>query len=206
MGFFLTVEGCEGAGKTTVIDFICQWLQARGLAFEQTREPGGTALAEQIRALLLAEPMAVTTELLLVFAARAQHLHERIQPALAQGKVVLSDRFTDATYAYQGGGRGIDATRIAVLEQLVQGTCRPDLTLLLDIEPALGLARARGRGEAMDRIEQEDISFFQRVRSAYLDRARQFPEQYRVIDASQPLAAVQARIEAVLAERLGALP
>ncbi|WP_263079963.1 dTMP kinase [Endozoicomonas sp. Mp262] len=205
MGFFLTVEGCEGAGKTTAMESIRQWLIAKGIAFEQTREPGGTLLAEQIRELLLAkhqESVADTTELLLMFAARSQNFHEKIKPALAQDKVVLSDRFTDATYAYQGGGRGVDCSRIEILEQLVQGDCRPDLTLLMDLEPELGLARARGRGGELDRIEQEDIDFFKRVRAAYLARAEQFPERYRVVDASQSIESVRVRIETILAEYL----
>ena len=139
-----------------------------------------------------------------MFAARSQNLHQNIEPAMAEGKVVVCDRFTDATYAYQGGGRGIDRERIATLETLVQGERRPDLTLLLDIDPETGLARARGRGEALDRIEQEDIAFFNRVRGEYLDRAARYPEQYAVIDASQSIEQVKVQIESILAQRLGA--
>lgn len=204
MGFFLTIEGCEGAGKTTAKAVVLQWLQRAGYDVIETREPGGTPLAEQLRALVLAkhdEPVSETTELLMVFAARCQNLTSRIEPALAQGKVVVCDRFTDATYAYQGGGRGIDEQRIATLERLVQGDRRPDMTLLLDVEPELGLARARARGAALDRIEEEAVEFFHRVRQVYLERAARFPAQYVVIDGRQPLALVEAQILSALQTR-----
>ncbi|WP_067521038.1 dTMP kinase [Endozoicomonas ascidiicola] len=201
MGFFLTIEGCEGAGKTTAKGVVLEWLAKAGHDFIETREPGGTPLAEQLRSLVLAEHderVSDTTELLMVFAARCQNLNENIEPALASGKVVVCDRFTDATYAYQGGGRGIDPSRIAILEQLVQGDRRPDMTLLLDIEPELGLARARGRAEqqggSLDRIEQEAIDFFYRVRQVYLDRAKQFPGQYVVINGGESIAEVREQI------------
>lgn len=210
MGFFLTIEGCEGAGKTTAKGVVLQWLNAAGLEFIETREPGGTPLAEQLRSLVLSEheeQVSDTSELLMVFAARCQNLSQRIEPALAEGKVVVCDRFTDATYAYQGGGRGIDEQRIAVLERLVQGDRRPDMTLLLDIEPELGLARASGRaqaqGESLDRIEQEAIEFFHRVRNVYLQRAERFPDQYVVIDGSQSIVQVEKQIMKVLQARLG---
>ena len=210
MGFFLTIEGVEGAGKTTAKEVVLRWLQACGREYIETREPGGTPLAEQLRALVLAEhqeQMSDTTELLLMFAARSQNLCERIEPSLAAGKVVVCDRFTDATYAYQSGGRGIDERRIAVLEQLVQGDRRPDMTLLLDVAPEVGLARARGRASAqggeLDRIEQEAIEFFHRVRSVYLQRAARFADQYVVIDAGQPVADVGQQIVAALQARLG---
>ncbi|MDP0587872.1 MAG: dTMP kinase [Candidatus Endonucleobacter bathymodioli] len=205
MGFFLTIEGIEGAGKTTAVGFIRGWFEANGIAYEQTREPGGTLLAEEIRELLLAkrqESVVDTTELLLLFAARSQNFHEKIKPAMAAGKVLLCDRFTDATYAYQGGGRGIDSSKIEVLENLVQGDCRPDLTLLLDIDPTIGLGRARSRGDELDRIEQEEIVFFERVRSTYLERAKQYPERYIVIDASASVDNVLGQIEEVLKRRL----
>lgn len=195
-GRFITVEGIEGVGKTTNINWICECLAKQHINYLQSREPGGTALAEEIRQLLLTpheEPMADMTELLLVFAARAQHLAERVKPALARGEWVVCDRFTDATYAYQGGGRGLDTGVIATLETLVQGALRPDLTLILDIEPAVGLERARLRG-APDRFEQEALSFFSRVRQTYLTRASTDPERYLIIDAGQPLAAVQEQI------------
>lgn len=204
-GLFITVEGGEGVGKTTNLAFIADQLRCNGVAFVQTREPGGTPLAEQIRTLLLdtrSEPVAPMAELLLVFAARAQHLQQVVQPALEAGKWVLCDRFTDATYAYQGGGRQLNQGAIGELEQLVQGSFRPDLTLLLDLPVAAGLERAGARGE-LDRFEQEQLAFFERVRAVYLDRARRFPRQFRVIDASGPLSQVQANIEHVLARVLG---
>ncbi|MDD7806097.1 MAG: dTMP kinase [Endozoicomonas sp. (ex Botrylloides leachii)] len=206
MGFFLTVEGCDGAGKTTAVEFIRGWLESKSMPYEQTREPGGTALAEQIRQLLLAnhkEAVADTTELLMMFAARSQNIHENIKPGLALGKVILCDRFTDATYAYQGGGRGVNLSHIAVLEEMVQGALRPDMTLLLDIDPSIGLVRAKYCEAALDRIEQEKINFFERVRAMYLKRAQQFPGQYAVIDASCPVENVQLQIEQVLVQRLG---
>jgi dTMP kinase len=192
-GRLITVEGIEGVGKSTNIKWIQECLKESGIPHMQTREPGGTPLAEQIRELLLtprAEKMADLTELLLVFAARAQHLANTVKPALAAGTWVVCDRFTDATYAYQGAGRGLNNQAIATLEQLTQGSLRPDLTLLLDIDPALGLARAQSRG-APDRFEQEAISFFSRVRNCYLEMARLSPQRYLIIDASQELAAVQ---------------
>lgn len=195
-GCLITVEGIEGVGKTTNIKWICECLAEQSIPFIQSREPGGTALAEEIRQLLLTprdEKMSDLTELLLVFAARAQHLHQLIQPALLRSEWVVCDRFTDATYAYQGGGRGLDMSLIATLENLVQNTLRPDLTLILDIEPALGLARAHQRG-APDRFEQEAISFFTRVRQTYLDRAQASPGRYLIVDAGKPLADVQAQI------------
>jgi len=199
-GKFITVEGIEGVGKTTNIDFIHQQLQAAGRDVVLTREPGGTPLAEAIRGLLL-DPaytgMDSTCELQLMFAARAEHLAKVVWPALEQGQWVLCDRFTDATYAYQGGGRGIDGGVIARLEELVQGDFRPDLTLLLDVPVEIGLARASKRG-ALDRFEQEKVAFFERVRNAYLEMAQRNPDRYRVIDASLPLNDVQNQIAAIL--------
>ncbi len=199
-GKFITVEGIEGVGKTTNIDFIHQQLQAAGRDVVLTREPGGTPLAEAIRGLLL-DPaytgMDSTCELQLMFAARAEHLAKIVWPALEQGQWVLCDRFTDATYAYQGGGRGIDGGVIARLEELVQGDFRPDLTLLLDVPVDIGLARASKRG-ALDRFEQEKVEFFERVRNAYLEMAQHSPDRYRVIDASLPLNDVQNQIAAIL--------
>jgi dTMP kinase len=199
-GKFITVEGIEGVGKSTNMAFIHRQLQAAGWDVLVTREPGGTPLAEAIRTLLL-DPaftgMDMLCELQLMFAARAEHLAKVIRPALAAGRWVLCDRFTDATYAYQGGGRGVDAAVIARLEDLVQGGFRPDLTLLLDVPVELGLSRARQRGE-LDRFEQEEIEFFERVRQAYLDMARRHPGRYRIIDASQSLEAVQQLIRECL--------
>jgi len=203
-GLFITLEGPEGAGKSTNREYLAECLRRQGLDVLMTREPGGTPLAERIRELLLApstEPMASDTELLLVFAARAQHLAQVIRPALARGCVVLCDRFTDATYAYQGGGRGLGSERIAVLEQFVQGDLRPDLTLIFDLPVEVGLARAAARGR-LDRFEQEGQGFFQAVRQAYLQRAAAQPERYRIIDAALPLAQVQQNLDELLPQLL----
>ncbi len=206
-GCFITVEGTEGVGKTTNLDFIQQCLEQQGIDVIRTREPGGTPLAEDIRALLLTprnEPVAELTELLLMFAARAQHLQQVIRPALDAGKWVLCDRFTDATYAYQGGGRGMDIRQIAALEQLVQADLRPNLTLLLDLPVATGLARARARS-APDRFEAEKVNFFEAVRQHYLERATQEPARFAVINAEPDLEQVQAQILEAL-KRLGVNP
>lgn len=205
-GLFITLEGPEGAGKSTNREYLAERLRERGIDVLLTREPGGTPLAERIRELLLDpsdEPMAVDTELLLVFAARAQHLQQVIRPALTKGSVVLCDRFTDATYAYQGGGRGLSIERIAQLEQFVQGELRPDLTLIFDLPVEVGLARAAARGR-LDRFEQEGRGFFEAVRQAYLQRAAQSPQRYRVLDAGQTLVQVQADIDALLPSLLEA--
>lgn len=199
-GIFITLEGGEGGGKSTQLAYVQQRLEAAGKKVCVTREPGGTALSERIRELLLDKSqsnMTDDTELLLMFAARAQHLAERILPALDTGEWVLCDRFTDATYAYQGGGRGIATERITQLEDWVQGALRPDLVLLLDLPVEVGLARAGNRGE-LDRFEREQQDFFERVRAAYLQRAEQYPERYRIVDASQDIEAVQTQIDAVL--------
>jgi dTMP kinase len=195
-GKFITLEGGEGVGKTTNLHYITQILTSHGIDFVVTREPGGTRLAENIRTLLLSEhdeKVTEMTELLLIFAARAQHLANVIHPALAAGKWVVSDRFTDATYAYQGGGRGLNQQTIAQLEQLVQGDLRPDLTLILDLAPEIGLERARKRA-ALDRFEREKLEFFDRVRSAYRQRAILEPHRCALIDASQSLEMVQVAI------------
>nr|WP_243434538.1 dTMP kinase [Pseudomonas sp. 30_B] len=197
---FITLEGPEGAGKSTNREYLAERLRERGIEVQLTREPGGTPLAERIRELLLSpsdEAMAVDTELLLVFAARAQHIAEVIRPALARGAVVLCDRFTDATYAYQGGGRGLPVERIAQLESFVQGDLRPDLTLVFDLPVEIGLSRAAARGR-LDRFEQEGRAFFEAVRSTYLDRARAEPARYRIVDAAQPLAEVQRSLDTLL--------
>ncbi|OOG21023.1 dTMP kinase [Thioalkalivibrio denitrificans] len=199
-GRFITLEGGEGAGKSTQVDGLRRFLEQQGITVITTREPGGTPVAEAIRGLLLSTDhpaMHPDTELLLMFAARAEHLRTLILPALEAGTWVICDRFTDATYAYQGGGRGLDMGRIAVLENWVQGAVRPDLTLLLDMEVRAGLARARGRGEA-DRFEQETVAFFERVRGAYLERARLDLGRYRVIDAAQPVEAVAGALQAAV--------
>ena len=199
-GKFITIEGTEGVGKTTNIDFIQAWLLEQNIEFLATREPGGTPLAEQVRQLLLTpgdEKICDTAELLLMFAGRAQHLDQVILPSLDAGKWVVCDRFTDATYAYQGSGRGMDSTLIEHLEHLVQGVLRPDLTLILDIPVEIGLKRASDRS-APDRFEQEQVEFFERVRQGYLNTAGKDPQRYAVIDASQSLDWVQFDIKAVL--------
>ena len=200
-GRFITLEGGEGAGKSTQLQTVARCLTAAGIPFLTTREPGGTSRAEAIRGLLLSpgerEPMASETELLLMFAARAQHVKQRIEPALAAGTWVLCDRFTDATRAYQGGGRGLDLSQIDALAAWVHGDCWPDLTLLLDLPAAQGLARAEKRS-AKDRIEQEALAFFERVRTHYLAQAAAEPERFRVIDAAPAEAAVTAQVTAAV--------
>ncbi|QLF93020.1 dTMP kinase [Pseudomonas sp. ABC1] len=203
-GLFVTLEGPEGAGKSTNREYLAARLREAGCDVLMTREPGGTPLAERIRELLLTpsdEAMASDTELLLVFAARAQHLATVILPALARGCVVLCDRFTDATYAYQGGGRGLPSERIAQLESFVQGDVRPDLTLVFDLPIEVGLKRAAARGR-LDRFEQEGSAFFEAVRTAYLQRAAAAPQRYRVVDAGQSLEQVQRSLDALLPELL----
>lgn len=195
-GLFITVEGGEGVGKSTNIAFLEKQLVGRGVDLVVTREPGGSSLGERVRQLLLAvdeEAIDAMAELLLVFAARAQHISTLIEPTLAAGKWVLCDRFTDATYAYQCGGRGIDRATVSALEQLVQGEVRPDCTLLLDAPVSTGMARAQGRGE-LDRFEREELAFFERVRATYLELAQTSSGRYRIIDASQPLEAVQQQL------------
>lgn len=202
-GKFITVEGGEGVGKSTNIAFIEQFLRDRGIPVLRTREPGGTPLAEEIRALLLAqraEPVCETAELLLVFAARAQHLQQVIEPALADGHWVVCDRFTDATYAYQGGGRGLSCDTIALLESLVHPQRQPDLTLLLDVDVQTGMARVHLNRDGVDRFESERQEFFEAVRAAYRVRANRFPDRFRWVDAGLPLEAVQQGIATVLQE------
>ncbi len=197
---FITVEGGEGVGKTTNMAYIRDFMRRHNIQHTHTREPGGTPLAEQLRELLLAkrdEPVDEVAELLMVFAARAQHLKGKILPSLAAGRTVLCDRFTDATYAYQGYGRGLSLALIEQLEQTVQRGVHPDLTILLDLPVDVGLQRASDRG-ALDRFECEKIEFFNRVREGYLARAKLNSERFAVIDASRDLASVQADIEQVL--------
>ena len=204
-GRLITLEGGEGAGKSTAMAHLAARIAARGVELVQVREPGGTATGEAIRKVLLAPAHAglcAEAELLLMFASRAQLERETIRPALARGAVVLSDRFTDASFAYQGGGRGIDAGRIAELERWACGI-KPDLSLLLDLPIDQGLARARGRGPA-DRIENESDGFFERVRSAYRRRVAEEPARWRVIDASQPVEQVRAALDAALDGWFGA--
>lgn len=202
---FITIEGIEGVGKSTNIAFIADWLQSRGVTVRLTREPGGTPMAEEIRELLLRkrdERVSEDAELLLMFAARAQHLQQLILPALDQGVWVVSDRFTDATYAYQGGGRGLPMRRIEQLEEFVLSGFAPDLTIILDAPAAIGMGRVAKRGNE-DRFEQEKQEFFERVRAVYLERASRMPQRYLVVDASQDLATVQAELARALETRLG---
>jgi dTMP kinase len=199
-GLFITLEGSEGVGKTSNLEFIKNLLSKQGIEFIVTREPGGTLLGEALRDILLGDQfkgMADDTELMLMFAARAEHIAQVIRPALLRGQWVLCDRFTDATYAYQGGGRQLDMSRIEGLEHWVQGELRPDLTLLLDAPVEVGRERA-GKRSAPDRFEQERDAFFERVRNVYLSRAKAEPGRIKVIDASCDLARVQAQIAEVM--------
>ena len=202
-GRFLTIEGIEGVGKTTQVARLAGLLDERGIAHIVTREPGGTPLAEKMRDLVLnprEEPLPPAAELMLMFAARSVHLANRIEPALKAGSWVVCDRFTDATYAYQGGGRGMNRDHIGILETVVQGTRRPDLTLLLDLPAEVGLARSRRRdaGKAADRFERERAEFFERVRDAYLERARAEPQRVAIIDATASMDEVTRHITDVL--------
>lgn len=204
MTHFITLEGGEGVGKSTAISFIKKYFAEKKVDCVFTREPGGTKTGEKIRDILLSnnnEIIFPETELLLMFAARAQHIAQIIRPALSAGKTVVSDRFTDASFAYQGGGRGIAKDHIQKLADFVQGDLAPDLTLLFDAPVDIGLSRINQRGEK-DRIEQESIDFFKRVQQAYLDRAKQFPTRFVVIDASQSIEYVQKEIKEALEKLL----
>ncbi|QSA97397.1 dTMP kinase [Methylococcus sp. EFPC2] len=202
-GKFITLEGGEGLGKSTNLAFVRDQVEKAGHPAIATREPGGTRLGEAVRALLLgSDAIDPRAELLLLFAARAQHIHEVIEPALAAGHWVVCDRFTDASYAYQGAGRGLERAFIESLERHVQAGLSPDLTLLFDAPVDIGLARVRARGES-DRFERERVDFFERIRAAYLDQARRFPGRVRLVDASQPLASVQDAIARHLNPWLG---
>jgi len=199
-GKFITLEGVEGVGKSTNMEFIESILSGSGIPYIKTREPGGTPLAESIRELLLQkreEDFDSTAELLLIFAARAQHLQQKIIPALNAGTWVLSDRFTDATYAYQGGGRQLSMQTISALEDIVQHGLTPDLTIILDLPVDIGLQRAAKRSDK-DRFESEKVEFFDRVRAVYLNRAKQNPSRYVLVDASRPLPEVQEQIRHVM--------
>jgi dTMP kinase len=201
-GRFITLEGIEGAGKSTVARYILEWLQSRGQPAVLTREPGGTPLAERVRELVLkpdGEAVPADAEMLLMFAARSLHLANLIRPALARGEWVICDRFTDATRAYQGGGRGLERTSIESLAHLVHADLQPDLTVLLDLPVATGMARARARRGETDRFEQEQGAFFERVRVAYLELARADAQRFCVVDAARDLPAVQASVAQALA-------
>lgn len=199
-GRFITIEGIDGAGKSSHIDALTTWFRARGREVLSTREPGGTPLAERLRALFLGEPMDALCEALLVFAARRDHLHRLIVPALQRGCVVICDRFTDATFAYQGAGRGFDLHVLAQLETWVQDGLQPDLTLWLDLAPELAASRRAAARDA-DRFERLDLEFFQRVRDGYAQRAAAHAGRIVRIDATQDVGAVRAQIEAVIEAR-----
>lgn len=200
-GRFITFEGIDGAGKSSQIAAVVALLESCGVQVVQTREPGGTPLGERLRELLLHESMHLETEAMLMFAARREHLAARIQPALADGRWVVSDRFSDATYAYQVGGRGLDADKFRALEHWVHPGFQPDLTLLFDLPPEVAAARVAGTGAAPDRFEREQCDFFERVRDAYLERARMAPERICVIAADRPPMAIRAEIESIVTER-----
>ncbi|MGH8299540.1 MAG: dTMP kinase [Steroidobacteraceae bacterium] len=201
-GAFITLEGIEGAGKSTVARWVCEWLRARAVSATLTREPGGTALAERVRQIVLErgeEQVSAVTETLLMFAARGIHLQNLVRPALARGEWIVCDRFTDATRAYQGGGRGVDPAWIESLASQVHGDLQPDCTLLLDLPVAMGLERARSRqAGTTDRFEAETQAFFERVRAAYLQLARREPQRIHLIDACAPLETVRRQVTAVL--------
>lgn len=204
-GRFITLEGIDGAGKSTHVAWIRDTLAARGHRVVATREPGGTPLGERLRELLLGATMTHDSEALLMFAARREHLEQVVRPSLARGDWVLCDRFTDATYAYQGGGHGVDAERIRQLEDWVQGDCVPDLTLLFDVPPGVSRARLASNardGRVLDKFEREYQSFFERVRAVYLQRAQAEPRRFRIVDAAKPIDEVRAQLAAAL-ESLG---
>ena len=197
-GKFLTLEGVDGAGKSTHLHWLAGRLEAAGETVVVTREPGGTPLGEELRRLLLAQPMHLETEALLMFAARREHLDKLILPALAAGSWVLSDRFSDATFAYQGGGRGLSQGRIEVLETWVQQGLQPDLTLVFDLSVEEAKRRRSAASALPDRFEQEDLDFFARVRKVYLDRAARYPERIRLIDASQTVDDIRKSLEEII--------
>lgn len=199
-GYFITLEGVEGAGKSTAAELLAEYLREKNVDFILTREPGGTEIAEKVRKILLdhhQEPMHPDTEMLLYFAARAQHLNQLIIPALARGQWVICDRFTDATYAYQGGGRGLSQEKIAILEQWVQGDLRPDYTLLFDVAVGVGLERIK-KNRVLDRFEVEHEDFFAKIRNCYLERASKEPNRFRIIDANKAPDEVLAQMMAIL--------
>ena len=201
-GKFITFEGIDGAGKSSHIDSVVDFLRRHGLSVVSTREPGGTPLGEKLRELLLSEAMHLETEALLMFAARREHLAQLIEPALARGDWVVCDRFSDATYAYQGGGRGLDKTKFEQLEQWVHGHLQPDLTFLFDLPPAVAGQRIAAQGRQLDRFEQERADFHSRVRRAYLERAAQSPQRMVVINADQRQEEIREQVEGIVARCL----
>ncbi len=196
---FITFEGIDGAGKSSHVEWLAGWLRAKGIVVHVTREPGGTELGERLRELLLKEPMHLETETLLMFAARREHLARRIEPALARGEWVICDRFSDATYAYQGGGRGLDRNKFLALEHWVHQHLQPDLTLLFDLPLDIARERIVLANRVLDKFEQERVDFHERVRQAYLERAHSNPQRIKVIDANQPLDNVRKALENIIA-------
>ena len=199
---FITLEGVDGAGKTTHIHFIEDYFRTKGLPFYMTREPGGTDLGEKLRLLLLHEEMDALTETMLMFAARCEHIQTIIKPKLAQGITVVSDRFTDATYAYQAGGKGVDACSIDVLKSLVQKDLDPDLTFLFDVPVEISIERLKDT-RTMDKFEREEPSFHQTIRNAYLDLAQSFPQRFHVLNGTHAIETIQGEIKLMLDGRLG---
>jgi dTMP kinase len=199
-GKFITLEGIDGAGKSSHLAWIAERLRRPGREVVVTREPGGTPLGERLREILLRDPADPATETLLMFAARQAHLAQIIRPALTRGAWVVSDRFTDSTFAYQGGGRGVPLDRLRTLEEWVQEGLQPDLTVYFDVPVSTARARLTRASEPPDRFEQEDAAFHERVRAAYLDRARQFPGRFRVVGAARPLAQIQKELEIIISE------
>lgn len=198
-GRFITLEGLDGAGKSTHLTWLVDTLRTRGHRVVQTREPGGTPLGEKLRALLLADQMHLETEALLMFAARREHISQVIEPALSRGDWVVCDRFTDASFAYQGGGRGLARRKLEVLEHWVQEGLQPDLTLLFDLSTDVARGRVTGMGRDLDRFEREQVEFFERVRTAYLARAAESKGRIRVIDASGSLEQIKISLEEIIA-------
>jgi len=196
-GLFITLEGVDGAGKSSHLNWLETWFTSRGRQVRMTREPGGTAIGEKLRELVLHQPMHAETEVLIMFAARREHIEQVIRPALIAGEVVISDRFTDASFAYQSGGRGLPESRLVVLESWVHADLQPDLTLLFDLAPEIAAQRL-ANARAPDRFEREQTDFHARVRAAYLRRAEQFPQRIRVIDGSRSLAAVRQQLAEIL--------
>ena len=201
-GRFVTLEGIDGAGKSTHVPWLAGRIEAAGHAIVATREPGGTAVGEALRGLILREPMTYDSEALLMFAARREHLDRVIRPALARGDWVLCDRFIDATFAYQGGGHGVALARIAELEHFIPVDCRPDLTILFDVPIAVSrdrLDRAEAKGRSLDKFEREEFAFFERVRKVYLERAALDPARFRVVNADRPIPEVRSDLAALIA-------
>lgn len=197
-GKFITFEGIDGAGKSSHVEWLAEWLRARGLTVRVSREPGGTELGEKLRSLLLSEPMHLETETLLMFAARREHLAQLIEPALANGEWVICDRFSDATYAYQGGGRGLDRSKFQILEHWVHSHLQPDLTLLFDLPLDVARERIVLANRVLDKFEQERIDFHERVRLAYLERAHAYPSRMRVINADNTIEDIRKILEQVV--------